>query len=202
MIVSSLGNNVNTRNDNRNNSGRACRQPSISRFNRIVRRHVQLNQMRQRVHDSFLMVQTLNLRTAMHVPSEFINKQIVGFDGNRACPHNVSLIMRLSYQMCPSYYVMEYDNFRIPETMVQAKCQCTTCLSLNHNTSDQNSDIRRSCQPIYYYDRVLRVIGCYRGVYRYGDVWERISVGCQCVTSLIEPAHDDNMYTGFERTRS
>lgn len=125
-----------------------------------------------RIHDSFGMIGPLRSNTT--IPREFIHKQYIRIEGDTQCPADD----RDSMTVCPSYFAMEYDPFRIPDTMLQAQCQCSECRG-----NDTNGHVRE-CKKLFYYTRVFRVVECDESnVYRYEEVWESISVGCHCQLS-------------------
>jgi len=150
-----------------------CRFPNGRQLQRVRERYG-TDDYRPRLHESFGMLRPL--RTLVNISREFIDKKQLRIEGDISCP-NMNDLSREDQQVCPSYFVMEYDSFRIPDTMVQAQCRCRDCLD------DSDSHELRECKKIHYYTRVLRVVNCVNGVYVYDEVWEPISVGCHCVRS-------------------
>ncbi|OWF44293.1 interleukin 17-like protein [Mizuhopecten yessoensis] len=163
-----------------------CYPPSASEYRRIERSY-RGNEYRSRIHDSFGMIEPI--RTLTTIPEEYIDKKYLRIEGDSTCPDLISS----NAPLCPSYFVMEYDQFRIPDTMVQAECRCSNC---QEQTSE--SGYIRECKKINYYTRVFRVVGCSENnVYRYEEVWEPISVGCHCVRSTSIRQNQDT-YTGSD----
>ncbi|XP_069136085.1 uncharacterized protein [Argopecten irradians] len=164
-----------------------CHPPSAAEYRRLERSY-RGNEYRSRIHESFGMLEPL--RTLTNIPVQYVDKKYLRIDGDSACPDLISS----NAPLCPSYFVMEYDQFRIPDTMVQAECRCRNC---QEESSD--SEFIRECKKINYYTRVFRVVGCTdNNVYRYEEVWEPISVGCHCVRSTSIRQNLDGVFTGSD----
>lgn len=130
-----------------------------------------------KLHDSFAIFAKHIMGPVLafeDVPERYLQRRELMLNMDGDCPNrtrhpNATLV-------CPSYCVMEHDPFRIPEIMVQAKCQCVRCLLI-----DQEENKTKECRQTFYYSRVLRVTGCKDGRYEYKEVLEPVSVGCSCV---------------------
>ncbi|KAK3585338.1 hypothetical protein CHS0354_004604 [Potamilus streckersoni] len=155
-------------------SERSCQFPTTRQLNRLDERFKNSRLFRREIHESFSLLNTsiMNpIRQLSNVPAEFIKKMEIGIDSNRECPSLSEYSSGQPIKICPHYFVIEYDEFRVPVTLAQARCRCEGCLGISG----------RVCQPIYYNTRVLRVVDCNRkGFYEYNEVWEPIAVGCSC----------------------
>ncbi|KAK7096135.1 hypothetical protein V1264_005470 [Littorina saxatilis] len=74
-----------------------------------------------------------------------------------------------------------YDQNRIPQTMVEGECPaCSSCSQLVSGASNLG------CEPIKHYTKVLRrKRNCHSEThnYVYVEVWEPFIVGCSCRTA-------------------
>lgn len=79
-----------------------------------------------------------------------------------------------SVSSCPWHYVLNVDPNRIPQSIVEARCNCRNrpCVGGSGNSR---------CEPLKYNIRVLRKYGCEDGVFLYKRTFETITVGCTCV---------------------
>lgn len=78
---------------------------------------------------------------------------------------------------CSWRYVLNRDVNRRPESLIEAKCNCTPhrrCIS---------GAVNSRCEPVKFNMPVLRKYACdvTTGTYLYKQTMERITVGCTCV---------------------
>lgn len=140
-------------------------------------RKLQREVRHNRLHDSFYIYmdpEFSNTKTYEEVPAEYRKPTFSLFPdlkrSERRCPKKEETI-----KLCPHYLEMQYDENRIPNIIIQAKCRCKQCLHINKSHSSR-------CEQMKYYTRVYRVTGCDEntGFYTYEEVWEPVAVGCQC----------------------
>ncbi|KAL3858266.1 hypothetical protein ACJMK2_012862 [Sinanodonta woodiana] len=160
--------------DSESSSERFCQFPTTKQINRVFDRKENSRLFRREIHESFSLLNKsiMNpIRQLSSVPAEYIKKMEIGIDSNRECPSLSEYNSGQPIKICPHYFVIEYDEFRVPVTLAQARCRCDDCLGVSDKV----------CQPIYYNTRVLRVVNCNKkGFYEYDEVWEPIAVGCSC----------------------
>lgn len=77
--------------------------------------------------------------------------------------------------LCPWYNVMNFDMYRVPRVIAEARCSCERCRVLSASV----------CEPVYAYVRVLRrniaMATCTsEGHFLYQESWEKITVACTC----------------------
>ncbi|XP_052263326.1 uncharacterized protein LOC127866653 [Dreissena polymorpha] len=110
------------------------------------------------IHESFLM-----LTPHEHVPTFDVEnfksiKRTHVYGNTTGCASSGST--------CSWHYVINSDENRRPRDLIEAACNC-----------------KSRCQPVQYYVRVLRKIGCDldSGRYIYRQVVEPVNVGCTCM---------------------
>ncbi|XP_046333106.1 uncharacterized protein LOC124115965 [Haliotis rufescens] len=160
---------------------RRCREPTNRKMN-----------IEDRLRDSFYQVPPLlhtvaNLST---IPEQFVRIRHTIFAGEPQCPTWEEAVRHHEGRVCPFHYVLNYDENRKPDTMVETQCNCGECLRPDNGPSNL-----MDCQPIIYYTKVFRRTACVEGVYRYAAIWEPLNIGCQC-------AHAPSRFTDNSLARS
>ncbi|XP_052074442.1 uncharacterized protein LOC127712179 [Mytilus californianus] len=153
-----------------------CTRPSRRTMRRI--RAEFFRKLKRRLHDSFGSLTHLTQQTVRRSTNEgqkYVHKRHISDDPKEGrCPRN-----KYVEESCPHYFVLDVDDNRIPEVILQAKCKCSKCLELNSYGSFQNSSYA-GCETVDYYSRVLRVTNCVNGYFKYDEVWEPVAVACRC----------------------
>ncbi|XP_046556534.1 interleukin 17-like protein [Haliotis rubra] len=144
------------------------------------------------LHDSFYQIPPLldTVANLSSVQEEFVNLRYMLLAGEPQCPTWEEAVRLHGGKVCPFHYVLNYDENRIPNTVVETECNCVECLRPDNGPSSL-----MDCLPIIYYTKVFRRTGCVEGVYRYAAIWEPLKIGCQC-------AHAPSRFTENVRTRS
>ncbi|XP_046556543.1 interleukin 17-like protein [Haliotis rubra] len=145
-----------------------------------------------RLRDSFyqgppLLDTVANFST---IPDQFVRVRHTIFAGEPQCPTWEEAVRLHEGKVCPFHYVLNYDENRIPNTVVETECNCVECLRPDNGPSNL-----MDCLPIIYYTKVFRRTGCVEGVYRYAAIWEPLKIGCQC-------AHAPSRFTDSHPERS
>ena len=123
------------------------------------------------LHDSYLMLDPEYQAPTADVRS-YKNISYSKFKGNDQCAWQNGNSYSSS---CPHHYVLNYDENRRPNTLIEAKCNC------DENTPCLNGTETSRCVPVKYYITVLRKNGCrVDGKYSYTTAIEPITVGCTC----------------------
>ena len=79
---------------------------------------------------------------------------------------------------CPANTIMNYDENRMPNVLVETVCGCTKCIG-RADVAYRNGNFR-SCALITEYIMVYRRVRCVYGRFVYDRVWEPVKVGCPC----------------------
>ncbi|XP_067662070.1 interleukin 17-like protein [Haliotis asinina] len=160
---------------------RRCREPTNLKLD-----------TQDQLHDSFYQIPTLldTVANLSSVQEEFVNRRYMSLAGDSQCPTWEEAVRFHEGKVCPFHYVLNHDENRIPNTMVETECNCVECLRPDNGPSNL-----LDCLPITYYTKVLRRTGCVEGMYRYAEVWEPLKIGCQC-------AHAPSRITENVRARS
>ncbi|CAC5382008.1 unnamed protein product [Mytilus coruscus] len=99
--------------------------------------------------------------------------------GRRKCPKFLPTDPKTS--TCPIFWELDFDVSRVPNTIFQAKCRCTKCIVRKRDEALSLLMKNYTCCPVYYYERVLRKVGCdSNNVFIYKKVLEPIQVSCTC----------------------
>ena len=106
----------------------------------------------------------------------------VYFYGSNKCHEEYQLAASGPLQgrsLCPWYNVMNFDKYRYPKVIAEARCSCRNC---------RNPFSASLCEKIYAKIKVLRrdesnVLCDANGNYVYGESWLTISIGCACAAT-------------------
>ncbi|XP_071092835.1 uncharacterized protein [Haliotis cracherodii] len=144
------------------------------------------------LHDSFYQIPPLldTVANLSSVHEQFVHLRHAVLTGEPQCPTWEEAVRRHGGRVCPFHYVLNYDENRRPDTLVETQCNCGECLRPDNGPSNL-----MDCQPMIYYTKVFRRTACVEGVYRYDPIWEPLNIGCQC-------AHAPSRFTDNVRTRS
>ncbi|XP_046546166.1 uncharacterized protein LOC124256237 [Haliotis rubra] len=110
----------------------------------------------------------------------FSKKSVYFYGGYRKCSDARKVIRKNGGNLCPSYYILEYDPDRIPRELVQAECTCDRCFLRRRPRAREEVVAHLGCRKLYTNIQVLRRAGCIQGVWTYRLYWERVSVACSC----------------------
>lgn len=154
----------------------ACREPPAYRR--------QSHRLPVNVHESFLslpILRTLDLRPQLNITKG--RQATIHLLGEKTCPsENGTLVHTGNYipevvsskinggTACPWHHVLNINKRRIPQVLVEAKCNCNHCIQGSKNTW---------CVGI---NKVLFRARCNSGEYSYTETLEEVNVGCTCVT--------------------
>ena len=81
--------------------------------------------------------------------------------------------------LCPYHFVPNVDPDRIPVTLAEARCNCSSCVGQLHG------DPKYGCFGQYHSVRVLKRKGCVGGTYEYVQECIAIRFGCTCAHQNI-----------------
>ena len=150
-----------------------CNQPSAKILKQIEEK-VRSPGSISSLHESFFLLDRLRGKgKIVNITSGKKYYSFTHFD--KKCPKN-DAESASSRSTCPHYFDMEYDEYRIPNTLLQARCKCTRCLV----TQGKGVVKMTKCRPIYYFTKVARAMECKNNTLVYEDYWEKVSVGCTC----------------------
>ena len=147
-----------------------CQEPNFSEFHQSIPTGL---------HDSFSLIKPFvkSVVTLKDIPRQYVNILIKTLDNTRSCHVLQSRARKEAGSMCPTYHVLNFDENRKPNSIVETRCSCKNCPD---PSAPHHMSALLSCQPIMYYTRVLRRFSCDDGVYVYQTSWEPLQVGCTC----------------------
>ncbi|XP_070184161.1 uncharacterized protein [Littorina saxatilis] len=92
--------------------------------------------------------------------------------------------------LCPSHDVISYDENRLPSTLFQKACSCTSCAFQKGLSGGERGEAPTGgphsahntvgCSPVYYHVKVLRRVNCANNEFIYRPVLEPLVVACSC----------------------
>lgn len=84
--------------------------------------------------------------------------------------------------VCPWHNVLHTRTHRYPFMLLQAKCNCDTCIgSVTNRNKELRENFRSSCKPVYKLSPALKKTNkCSTGVFEWEPFFEYVSVGCVC----------------------
>ena len=158
-------------------SGPICQHLSKRQMHEMLQQSYVLGE-----HDSFSMHPEFLQQTTEsgnHTGREHLDN-IDGLVQIKYCPTTVQSSGPLNRRtLCPSHLVNNIDRDRYPEVLMEAQCNCQSCIGQQGF----------SCQKIYYHTRVIRRdpsgICSTTGGHIYKHSLQKIAVGCVCAKNLI-----------------
>ncbi|XP_071099709.1 uncharacterized protein [Haliotis cracherodii] len=161
-----------------------CTEPDIEKLRQDIP-----NLYAEYLHPTFLnlpRMQTIMKRKNGYI-YPFSKKFISFFGGYRKCSDARKAIRKHGGNLCPSYYILEYDPDRIPRELVQADCACDRCFLRRRPRAREEVVAHLGCRRLFTHTQVLRRAGCIQGVWTYRLYWERVSVACSCNLLFSRP---------------
>lgn len=148
-----------------------CVNPSSTE---LEKQYLKLQLRLQNVEDMINIADFEKLINIKLVKLPYINASETFNYGNKECnsslkdrPHNMAL--------CPWHTALHYRLNRYPHLQTQAICNCKNCPNLA-----APNDFQYSCQQFRVYKPVLEKGNCERGVYKWREALEPVSVACLC----------------------
>ncbi|KAK6184508.1 hypothetical protein SNE40_006973 [Patella caerulea] len=111
------------------------------------------------------------------VPRKYRDTKYYKISGPRRCPNEDEMKMT-GREVCPVYHTLNVDHNRIPNNFVEAVCSCKS------PPKGLLATPIIDCEKQMMYTKVLRRVGCEKGVYVYAEVWEPIRIGCTATINI------------------
>ncbi|KAK6184507.1 hypothetical protein SNE40_006972 [Patella caerulea] len=134
----------------------------------------------QKFRSSFHELPTLqNGVNFTDVPAQYMatGYTVMPEHGPSRCPNDTEINVG-GTEVCPVFHMLNYDHNRIPNNFVEAVCSCKT------PPKGLLATPIIDCEKQMMYTKVLRRVGCEKGVYVYAEVWEPIRIGCTATINV------------------
>lgn len=126
---------------------------------------------------SFGMITPLNTRTDKNCDCQTRSENKTAYlSGSTSCSLK-ELSTKKVVDSCPYQYQLNYDQYRIPKSIVQVKCNCDNCIGRKPDGSLQELHDGR-CTEVMILRQVLRQCNETRKVYTVR--YEEYAVACTC----------------------
>lgn len=148
---------------------------------KVLGGHRKLTILSPHIYDldwSFGMIAPLNTQTDKNCDCQTrTENKTAHFSGSRSCSLE-ELSRKKVVDSCPYHYKLNYDRFRIPQSIIQVKCNCDNCIGRKPDGSLQELHDGR-CTEVMIPRQVLRL--CRNKTRKvYTLLYEEYAVACTC----------------------